>query len=103
MDLINFKSAQNTSKGLRNLYDQIEKHLRSLEALRQDICQDVFISMVTSKIQKEVLIQLEIQKGARNKWTVKDLREPLNDGDVAARLRAEQQQQPASGWTKGIT
>lgn len=90
VELINLKSAQNTSRGLRNLYDQIENHLRSLEALKQDINQDVFISMITSKIPKEVLIQLEIQKGARNKWTVKELRELFNNY-IAARERAEQQ------------
>ena len=71
------------------MYDKIEKHLRSLEALDQDINQDVFIAMITSKIPREVLIQLEIQKGARTKWTVHVLRELFNDY-VAARERAEQ-------------
>ena len=89
VELINLKSVPNTSKGLRSLNDQIEKHLRSLEALDQDINQDVFIAMITSKILREVLIQLELQKGARNKWTVKALRELFNDY-VAARERAEQ-------------
>ena len=36
------------------------------------------ISMIISKIPKEVLIQLELQKGTRNKWRVKDLRELFN-------------------------
>ena len=89
IELINLKSVPNTSKGLRSLYDKIEKHLRSLEALDQDINQDVFIAMITSKIPREVLIQLEIQKGARTKWTVHVLRELFNDY-VAARERAEQ-------------
>ena len=89
VELINLKSVLNTSKGLRSLNDQIEKHLRSLEALDQDINQDVFIAMITSKIPREVLIQLETQKEARNKWTVKALRELFNDY-VAARERAEQ-------------
>ena len=85
---INLRPASNTSKGLRTLYDQIEKHLRSLEALDQDINQEVFISMITAKIPREVLIQLESQTGARNKWTVKELRELFNNY-VAARERAE--------------
>ena len=46
--------------------------------------------MITSKLPKNVLIQLEVQKGARNKWTVTELRERLNNY-VAARERAEQQ------------
>ena len=94
VELINLKSAPNTPRGLRSLYDQIEKHLRRLQALEQDISQDVFISMITSKLPKEVSIQLEIQKGATNKWTVKELRELLKHY-VAARERAEQQYSPA--------
>ena len=54
--------------------------------MEQDINQDVFISMITSKIPKDVLIQLEIQKGACNKWTVKELRERLKQY-VATRER----------------
>ena len=64
-ELINVPPANNTSKGLRMLYDEAEKHLRSLEALKQNINQEVFISIITSKIPKEVLVQLEIQKGAK--------------------------------------
>ena len=90
VELINLRPAPNNPRGLRSLYDQIEKHLRSLQALEQDINQDVFISMITSKLPKEVLIQLEIQKGTCNKWTVKVLRE-LFKNYVAARERAEQQ------------
>lgn len=100
VELINLKSAQNTPRGLRSLYDQIEKHLRSLQALEQDIDQDVFISMITSKIPKEVLIQLEIQKGACNKWTVKELRE-LFKQYIAARERAEQQFSPTKSESTG--
>ena len=85
-ELINLKSALNTPKGLRSLYNQIEKHLRSLKALEQDINQDIFISMITSKLPKDVLFQLEVQKGARAKWTVNELRERLNDY-AAARER----------------
>ena len=88
-ELINLKSALNTPKGLRSLYNQIEKHLTSLKALEQDINQDIFISMITSKLPKDVLFQLEVQKGARAKLTVNELRERLNDY-VAARERAEQ-------------
>ena len=100
VELINLKPAQNTPRGLRSLYDQIEKHLRSLQAMEQDINQDVFISMITSKIPKDVLIQLEIQKGACNTWTVKELRERLKQY-VAARERAEQQFSPTKTESTG--
>ena len=74
-ELINITQAINSSKGLRQLYDQIEKHLRSLEALHQDVNQEVCISIITSKLPKDVLVQLEMQKGARNRWTVDRLRD----------------------------
>ena len=99
VELINLKLAPNTAKGLRNLYDLIEKHLRSLEALEENIDQNIFISMITSKIPKEVLIQLELQKGARNKWTVRELRE-LFSNYVVARERAEQNHYTAKGETR---
>ena len=87
-EMVNLKQAPNNPKGLRNLYNEVEKHLRSLKALDQDIDQDLFISMITSKLPKDVLIQLEVQKGAKTPWTVKELRERFNDY-IAARERAE--------------
>ena len=63
--------------------------MRSLKALDQDTDQDLFISMITSKLPKDVLIQLEVQKGAKTPWTVKELRERFNDY-IAARERADQ-------------
>ena len=88
-ELINLKSAPNNPQGLRNLYNQIERHLRSLKALAQDTEQEVFISMITAKLPKEVRTQLELQKGARTKWTVSELRERFNDY-ISARERSEQ-------------
>ncbi|CAG2200101.1 unnamed protein product [Mytilus edulis] len=63
-------SASNQTTHLRRLYDDLERHLRSLDAMHQDVTQDVFISLITSKLPKEVLIQLEIQKGNNERWTV---------------------------------
>ena len=100
-ELINVPPANNTSKGLRMLYDEAEKHLRSLEALKQNINQEVFISIITSKIPKEVLVQLEIQKGAKVMWTVSKLRELFNDY-ISAREKAEEHignGNSASGYT----
>ena len=88
-ELINLKSAPNNPQGLRNLYNQIERHLRSLKALAQDTEQEAFISMITAKLPKEVRTQLELQKGARTKWTVSELRERFNDY-ISARERSEQ-------------
>ena len=88
-ELINITPAINNSKGLWQLYDQIEKHLRSLEALNQDVNQEVFISIITAKLPKDIFVQLEIQKGAKNKWTIGLLRELFNDC-VSAREKAKQ-------------
>ena len=85
IELINLKPAPNNPKGLRKMYNDVEKHLRSLQALEQDTYQDLFISIITSKLPKDIVIQLEIQKGARTPWTV---RERFNDYSVA-RERAE--------------
>ena len=89
-ELMNLTSASNNTRSLRFLYDQIEKNLRSLDALKQDINQDIFISIVTAKVPRDVLIQLEIQKGSKVKWSVHKLRELLNEY-ISARERAEQQ------------
>ena len=43
MELINVTPATNSSKGLRLLYDKLESHFRSLEALQQDINHGIFI------------------------------------------------------------
>ncbi|XP_078309420.1 uncharacterized protein LOC144617852 [Crassostrea virginica] len=75
MELINIHPVNNDTGSLRKLYDDLENHMRSLEALHQDVNQDVFVSMITSKLPKETLLQLEIQKGSREKWTVKKLRD----------------------------
>jgi hypothetical protein len=75
MELINIQPVTNDTPSLRKLYDDLEKHMRSLEVLRQDVNQDVFVSMITSKLPKERLLQLEIQKGTRDKWTVQKLRD----------------------------
>ena len=58
-ELINITPAINNSKGLRQLYDQIEKHLRSLEALNQDVNQELFISIINAKLPKDVWCNLK--------------------------------------------
>ena len=87
-ELINLKPAPNNPKRLRKMYNDVEKHLRSLQALEQDTDQDLFISTITSKLPMDVVIQLETQKGARTPWTVRELRERFR-GYIVAREGAE--------------
>ena len=62
--------------------------MRRLEALQQNTNHDIFLSRISSKNPKDVFIQMELQKGARNKWSVNKLRELLNNY-VCATERAE--------------
>ena len=71
--MINLYPASNTTSSLRNLLDQLEKHLRSLEVLKQNLKQDV----IRAKLPEDVLLQLEMLKGAKRKWTVYSLRDTL--------------------------
>jgi len=91
--MINLQPASNTTSSLRLFHDNINKHLRSLEVLHQDVNQDVFVSIVTSKLPQDVLLQLEIQKGSTAKWTIKGLCERLL-GYVNARERSERNHVP---------
>ena len=84
------KPAVNSTKGLRTLHDQFERHFRSLEALKQDTNQDVFVSIMKSKIPKEVLLQLQLQRGAKVRWAVSRLRELLSDY-ILAREESEEE------------
>ena len=85
--LINMQSATNKVCSLRYLSDEVERHLRELEVLHQVINQDVFVSIIRSKLPDDVLLQLEIQKGPSEKWTVSTLCEKLRNY-VVARERA---------------
>lgn len=66
MELINIQPVTNDTVNLSKLYDQLERHMRSLEALHQDVNQDV----LTAKLPKETLLQLETN-GLSNK--IRDL------------------------------
>ena len=72
--MINLPPAINKTSSLRNLLDTMERHIRSLEVLKQNTNQDLFVSMIRAKLPEEVLLQLEILNGAKNKWTVESLR-----------------------------
>lgn len=64
---------------LRIFRDILIKHLRSLEVLKQDTKQNVFVSIVRSKLPEDVLLHLEIQKGSHESWTIGNLCEKLKE------------------------
>lgn len=91
------KPVSNITKGLRMLYDYFKRNFKSLEALHQDTNQDVIVSIMTSKIPKDVLLHLQIHKGAIVKWTVNRLMELLHDYFTAREQTDQQCQTEASG------
>ena len=86
--LINLPQAVNKTNGLRNLLDNIERNIRSLEVLKQDVNQDVFVFMIRSKLPEDVLLHLEMLNRATKKWTMENLRVRLHEY-VTAREHAE--------------
>ena len=58
--MINLQPAANRTSSLRFLLDTMERHIQSLEVLKQNINQDVFVSIFQAKLPEEVLLQLEI-------------------------------------------
>ena len=65
LELINLHPAVNNPKDLCAVYDKLEIHSRSLVSLQQYINPDIFASIIALKIPKDVLLQLALQKGAR--------------------------------------
>eukprot|EP00117_Sycon_ciliatum_P014471 scpid37562/ scgid14717/ len=61
---------------LRKLLDEIERNLRSLEALKQDVEHPLFIPMITANLPQAVMVQLELARGS-DSWTVASLRKAL--------------------------
>ena len=55
---------------LRTTYDNIEKHLRSLEALGENVDNNLMMSLIQSKFPKNVLARLEEYKNDNNPWSV---------------------------------
>lgn len=64
-EMINLKPFDDKVTNLMCLLDSLDKHLRSLEVLEQDINQDVFISIIKSKLPSNVIKHLELEKGSK--------------------------------------
>ena len=75
--IINLKSTSDSVDSLRSLLDAVDKH--SLDVLGQNINQDVFVSIIKSKLPSSVIRLLEIEKGVEKKWTVFLLKELLTE------------------------
>ena len=78
-EIINMKSASDSVDNLRCLLGGVNKHLRSLDVLEQNINQDLFVSIIKLKWPSSVIRHLEIKNGIEKKWTVLLLKEVLKE------------------------
>jgi len=93
--LVNLQTASNRVSSLSDLLDSTERNLRSLEVLKQNVNQDVFVSIIKLKLPEDVLLQLEVQNGVDKKWSVKALTERLREY-VVVRERAAKDSRDSS-------
>ena len=76
--LMDLPASSRQTSALCENYDLIEKHLRSLEALGEHIESKMLVSLIMSKLPKDVVIHLTDQKNDGDKWTVQLLRDQLH-------------------------
>ena len=69
--------ASNQIVKLRHCYDNIERHLRSLEAIGENVNHRHFIALILDKLPQRVRYQLFMQKPEGEEWTVPKLRQSL--------------------------
>ena len=58
--IMKLQSATSRVTSLRYLLDNVNKHLRDLQVLGQDIESELFVSVLWSKISHDVLLQLQL-------------------------------------------
>ena len=85
--LVALKPPANKFNSLRRFQNEMESCLRSLGTACENIADGVLLSLLLSKLPKDVIIALETQKGD-GAWTIATLRKYLNNY-VESRERAE--------------
>ena len=71
-------ASSSQTSALRKSYDLIEKHLTSLEGLGENIESKMLVSLIMTKLPKDVLVHLTDQKKDGDEWTVQLLRDQLH-------------------------
>lgn len=95
--IITMQVANKNTYSLRLFQDRIQRHL---EVLKQDINQDVFVSMVQAKLPEEILLQPEIMNGPDNERNTAKLSNTLRSY-VKAREKSEAKQESTEHSAKG--
>ena len=75
--LMDLPVSLNVTEKLRATYDMIEKHLRSLKALGENVDQPHFVFLIKSKLPKMVISRMEEYKDMEEKWTVESILKAL--------------------------
>ena len=75
--LRNIPIASTYYEKLRSIFDQIERHIRSLEALGQSVENEFMVSLIRSKLPRTILAKLEEYKNSNDISTVVNLRKEL--------------------------
>ena len=76
-NLSHLPAATNQTSSLRQCYDSIERHLRSLEAMGESVNHRHFVALISEKLPQKVLYQLYMLKADGEDWTVPKLRQLL--------------------------
>ena len=75
--LSNIQPATNQVSKLRQCYDTIKCHLRSLEAVGEQVDHRHFVALILEKLPQKVRCQLYMQKPEDEEWTTPSLRKLL--------------------------
>ena len=76
--LMDMPASSSSTSALRTRYDSIEKHLRSLQALGEDVNTNMLVSLIMTKLPKDVITHLTDHKEDGQEWTVQLLRDKLH-------------------------
>ena len=76
--LMDQPASSSQTSALRKNDDLIEKHLRSLEALGENIESKILVSLIMAKLPRDVVIHLTDQRNDGDEWTVQLLRDQLH-------------------------
>ena len=90
--LMDLPASLNNAAKLRETYDMIEKHLRSLKALGENVDQPHFVFLIKSKLPKTVISRMEEYKDVAEKWTVESIRKAFKRYICAQEVRERQTQ-----------
>ena len=76
--LIDLPTSSGHTSGLRSCYDVVVKHLRSLQTVGEDVNTKMLVSLIMTKLPKDVITHLTDQKEDEQEWILKLLRDKLH-------------------------